>query len=79
MTINKYEDIFITENLSILSTIKMKIVQEFIQIERPKGWSITRIENLIMSIRDTELYNAKIYNKAKQTQLLWKSFMHLSQ
>jgi hypothetical protein len=40
-----------TESMGILSIIKTKIVNEFIQIIRPRNWTIEKIENVILSIR----------------------------
>jgi hypothetical protein len=62
MRITKYEDLYYTEQCKILSTIKMKIIQEFIQIERPKGWTRERMEKLVTNIRNIELYNSQKHN-----------------
>ena len=43
MVLNKCEDLYRTEQYSTLSLIKIKIVQELIQIVRPKDW--TKIKN----------------------------------
>jgi hypothetical protein len=69
--IKKYEDIFITDDLAILSTIKMKIVNELIQIIRPTGWGKERMTNLIKNLRNMELYNAAKNNTLSKTQRKW--------
>ena len=37
--------------------VKMKIIQEMIQIERPNGWNIDRINLISKEINKIELYN----------------------
>jgi hypothetical protein len=76
--IEKYEDIYCTENsYKALSTIKMKIIQEFIQIERPKNWTILRMHKLIINLRDLELYNGVNNNSINKTNKKWKYFLNL--
>ena len=57
--IGKYEDIFITSDISALSTIKMKIVQEIIQIKRPTGWTTENVEKIAQDLKNIEIYNSK--------------------
>jgi hypothetical protein len=76
--IEKYEDIYCTENnYKALSTIKMKIIQEFIQIERPKNWTILRMHKLIINLRDLELYNGVNNNSIDKTNKKWNYFLNL--
>ena len=37
--------------------VKMKIIQEMIQIERPRGWNIERINLISKDIKKIEFYN----------------------
>ena len=39
--------------------VKMKIIQEMIQIERPRRWTIARINLISKDINNIELYNNK--------------------
>jgi hypothetical protein len=65
----KYLDIYkITENSSI-THIKMKIIQEMIQIDRPKGWNRKKLIDTIQSVANIEKY---IYKKNK-SENKWKS------
>jgi hypothetical protein len=74
MHISTYEDIYRTESMGILSIIKTKIVNEFIQIIRPRNWTIEKIENVISNIRTIELYNANKRNDWIKTNKIWKIF-----
>jgi hypothetical protein len=75
MSLTRIEDLYRTELLSPLSLIKMKIIQEQIQIERPKSWSKTNVYKLIKYIRDMEIQNAN--DKHDNTIIIrkWKSFL----
>jgi hypothetical protein len=73
--INTYEDIYTTDKIGPLSIIKMKIVQEFIQIERPVNWSKERVKQLIINLRNIEMFN--LSNQTKPVNSKWKNFMNI--
>ena len=47
--------------------LKMKMVQAFIQIERPVGWTHERIQRMAMDLKMIELYNSVAKEKLEQT------------
>jgi hypothetical protein len=53
----------------------MKIVQEFIQIERPVNWSKERVKQLIINLRNIEMFN--LSNRTKYETSKWKNFMKI--
>jgi hypothetical protein len=55
--INEYHDIYAMDDCAHVCKVKMRIIQEMIQIERPMGWNLTQIESISMDIRKIELYN----------------------
>jgi hypothetical protein len=65
--INEYQDIYRIENDAHVCKVKMKIIQEMIQIERPRGWNMDRINLISRGIKQIELYNKhnKIKNNAR--------------
>ena len=42
-----YEDVFKLGDAGVVNKVKMKVIQEMIQIERPVSWSINNIGALI--------------------------------
>ena len=56
---NEYKDLYNIDNCAHVCKVKMKIIQEMIQIERPIGWSIERINLISNDIRRIEMYNKK--------------------
>ena len=55
--INEYQDIFNIDECAHVCKVKMKIIQEMIQIERPSGWNLDQINVLSNDIKRIELYN----------------------
>jgi hypothetical protein len=55
--INEYQDIFYIDDCAHVCKVKMKIIQEMIQIERPSGWNLDQINGLSNDIKRIELYN----------------------
>jgi hypothetical protein len=76
LNINSYEDLYRTEDLPVLSTLKLKFIQEQIQIIRPKNWSNFRTIQIMTQLRDIELHNADIDNSKMQKR--WKPFLKLN-
>jgi hypothetical protein len=75
MAVKKYEDIYYTDNLSVTSMIKMKIIQEFIQIERPKGWNEMKMNNLILKMKSVDKYNSIVNNCQDKNDRKWKKLI----
>ena len=57
---NEYQDIFRIDDCAHVCKVKMKIIQEMIQIERPQGWNIEKINLISKDIKQIELYNKKM-------------------
>ena len=60
--INEYQDIYNIDDCAHVCKVKMKIIQEMIQIERPRGWNLEKINLISKEFKKIELYN-KIKNK----------------
>ena len=57
--INEYQDIYYIDNCAHVCKVKMKIIQEMIQIERPSGWNLEQIKCISNDITNIELYNSR--------------------
>ena len=53
----EYQDIYKIDDCAHVCKVKMKIIQEMIQIERPSGWNLERIYLISNNIKKIELYN----------------------
>jgi hypothetical protein len=58
--VQDYDNIFKIEDKGNVSKVKMKIVQGLIQVERPKCWTLNKINDIAKEIKWIELYNAKL-------------------
>ncbi len=70
----KYEDIYRTETNCIASILKMKIIQETIQNDRPKYWTAEKMKNKLLKVREMELITASSSQKKTSTKI-WHDFM----
>ena len=55
--INEYQDIYSIDDCAHVCKVKMKIIQEMIQIERPRGWNLEKIDSISKEIKRIEWYN----------------------
>jgi hypothetical protein len=62
--VNEYQDIYKISECAHVCKVKMKIIQEMIQIERPGGWNLEMINLISNDIKKIEVYN-KIKNNAR--------------
>ena len=69
--IQNYKDIYNNHNTSALSIIKMKIIQEMIQIKRPTGWTIEKTEKIANEMKHLEIYNSIITHSVEKTRRKW--------
>jgi len=76
--INCYEDLYRTEIMPILSTIKLKLIQETIQIIRPVNWNKERLLQIITDIRKKEIYNGMISNNSLKVNNRWGKLLKLN-
>ena len=77
LKITKYEDLYKTESNDAISTIKIRIIQEMIQIERPKNWCKQRIIHVISQLRDYDLINSKGNHESNKAKIKWFPFLNL--
>jgi hypothetical protein len=73
-----YEDLYKTERNSAISTIKIKIIQQLIQIERPKDWCKATLVRLITQLIEYDLCNAKGKIGMDKTKVKWGAFLKLN-
>jgi hypothetical protein len=57
--VNEYQDIYDIDNCAHVCKVKIKIIQEMIQIERPSGWNLEQIKRISNDITNIELYNSR--------------------
>ena len=76
-SVESYEAIFEVSNAPSINMIKLKIIQELIQIERPKNWNKNNVIEVIKQLINLEKYNAIKYNNKIKFDNKWKKFENL--
>ena len=56
-TIIEYRDIFCMNDNEHVCKVKVKMVHEMIQIQRPIGWNLEKIQSISNDIKRIETYN----------------------
>jgi hypothetical protein len=72
--IKKYEEVFQTCELPGTTIVKMKIIQEMIQVERPKSWNSERLETVVRELINMEKYNANVSRSTLKFGRKWNVF-----
>jgi hypothetical protein len=69
-----YEDIFTPGKSYANCMIKIKLIQEMIQIERPTNWKMENIINIITNLKKIEQQNATDESKKSSFFKNWSSY-----
>jgi hypothetical protein len=72
--VTSYEDIFVPGENEAVCNIKIKLIQEMIQIERPKNWNIDNIKNMIVNMANMENFMANKNNNLNKYKIKWNQF-----
>jgi hypothetical protein len=75
--INTYEDIFKVSDSHSNIMIKMKTIQELIQIDRPKNWNRDTLIDKIKGLMNIEKHNAYNLKTIEKYNKKWKKYDNL--
>jgi exonuclease III len=70
-----YENVYTPGKTPALCMIKIRIIQELIQIERPKNWTEENIQKICIDLLKIEKYNASITRTIPKFLTKWKSIL----
>ena len=73
----QYKDIFTTPQKSSITLIKIRIIQELIQIERPTNWSRETFNDKIKEIVRIEKYNFTVRKEETKFNIKWGNIENL--
>ena len=73
-TVNKYDEIFTAGRSEVTNLVKIRVIQELIQIERPKHWDMNNLKKIVKELVEIELYNAKKNRTVGKFEQKWKQF-----
>ena len=66
-----YDNVFKIGNNATMNKVKIKVVQEIIQIERPSNWTINKIIKIAREMKRIEIYNAGKIDKLDLIKSKW--------
>jgi hypothetical protein len=72
-----YENVYMPGKTPALCMIKIRIIQELIQIERPRNWSEENIQKICIDLLKIEKYNASITRTIPTFLTKWKSILNI--
>jgi len=76
-SVNDYNEVYKFNGTGAVSTIKLKLINELIQIVRPTNMTIDRVKRIIQSLRTTEKYIATKNKNNLNFEKRWKDLkMH---
>jgi hypothetical protein len=76
-SVRKYEDIYKIPVLESITIVKLRIIQEMVQIIRPKEWNMNKVLNLIKELKNMECYNSKINGSKNKFKNKWLIFENI--
>jgi hypothetical protein len=71
--VTKYDDVFIPGKSSATCLIKIKIIKELIQIERPRNWNEEKIKQICKDLMKMEKYNATVSKNVSRFEVKWQN------
>jgi hypothetical protein len=69
--VDEYNSIYVTPEGTAITQIKIRIIQEMIQIARPNNWGRCEIRKLVKDLINMELYNSKQNSVMHKFKLKW--------
>jgi hypothetical protein len=75
--VNNYEDVFQACELWAINTVKIKVIQALIQIERPLNWNREKHLDTIKNLINIEQYNAIVSRTSNKFKIKWEAFENI--
>ncbi len=70
--VKQYDDVYKVGSSPAIALVKIRVIQELIQIERPKNWNEEKMVNLVEELIRNDRYIAKQKNSLVKFLLKWK-------
>ena len=75
--VNSYEDVYEASERPCINIIRLKIIQEMIQIERPTNWNKNKVKEIIINLVNIEKYNSIKFKTETKFHKKWNNFKNL--
>ena len=77
--VNSFKNIFETGQTQGACLVKIKVIQEMIQVERPRNWGNDNLIKIITDLIHIDSYNAKLNRTVEKFASKWKRFINITQ
>jgi ribosomal protein L32 len=74
--VSDYQGIYVAGRTPVTALIKIRVIQELIQINRPKLWCRARMENIVEELLKMESYIAQKNNNMNKFLKKWNFIIH---
>jgi hypothetical protein len=71
-SVKQYDNVYKVGTSPAIALVKIKVIQELIQIERPKNWNEEKMDHLVEELISNERYIAKQKFSLVKFLLKWK-------
>jgi hypothetical protein len=75
--VNNFEEVVKSCNSPEISIVKVKVIQQLIQIERPMNWDQDKLHTIIRELINIEQYNANASRSIDKFNMKWKYLQKL--
>jgi hypothetical protein len=72
--VNNFEEVVKSCNSPEISIVKVKIIQQLIQIERPMNWDQEKLHTIIRELINIEQFNANASRSIDKFNMKWNYF-----
>jgi hypothetical protein len=69
--INNYNEVYTAGETAGITTIKIRLIQEMIQIRRPTNWDEAKLQSVVDEIKNIEHYNYKMMHCVDKYDKKW--------
>ena len=77
--VDSFKNIFETGQTQGACLVKIKVIQEMIQVERPRNWGNDNLIKIITDLIHIDSYNAKLNRTVEKFASKWKRFINITQ
>ena len=77
--VDSFKNIFETGQTQGACLVKIKVIQEMIQVERPRNWGNYNLIKIITDLIHIDSYNAKLNRTVEKFASKWKRFINITQ
>jgi hypothetical protein len=72
----KYDDVYSATTSGVVNLVKIRVIQELIQIDRPRNWTRSHINKIVVDLINTKKYNATESHSIQKFSSRWGALVN---